>query len=144
MKKFFCFVVIIFSMIMLVQKASSQPQTEMEVMMKMLSLKTALQAKDSTTLAGLLADDVTYGHTNGMVQTKSELIRSVVSGEQDYKNIEPSDLNVRIYGNAAIVTMKAKVNMLYKGSPLEMSMVITLTWIKDKDWKLVARQSAKL
>lgn len=138
------FYITLFLLPAFVQKASAQSQPQMEAMMKMLSLKTALQAKDSATLASLLAEDVTYGHTNGLVQTKSELIRSVMSGEQDYKNIEPADLNVRIYGNAAVVTMKAKVNMFYKGSPLDMSMVITLTWIKEKDWKLVARQSTKL
>ena len=112
--------------------------------MKMLNLKNSLIAKDSVTLSGLLADDVTYGHTNGQIQTKSQLIRSVMSGEQDYKSIEPSDMDVRIYDNTGVVTMKSKVSMMYQGKPLDMDMFVTLTWIKTNgDWKLVARQSVK-
>jgi Domain of unknown function (DUF4440) len=118
---------------------------ETEVMMKMLSLKNSLIGKDSVTLTYLLAGDVTYGHTNGIIQTKAQLIRSVMSGEQDYKTIEPSNMNIRIYENTAVVTMNSKVIMNYQDKPLEMNMFVTLVWIKNKnDWKLVARQSVKL
>ncbi len=118
---------------------------EMEVMMKMLSLKTALLKKDSALLSSLLSNDVTYGHSNGLIQTKPQLIRSVVSGEQDYKTIDPSDMNVRLFGNTGVVTMKSNVSMIYNKAPMDVAMFITLVWIKmDKDWKLVARQSVKL
>ena len=120
---------------------SSAKQTE--VMMKMLALKNALIAKDSATLNDLLSNDVSYGHTNGLIQTKAQLIRSVVSKEQDYKNIIPSDMNIRIYDNTAVVTMKSGVTMNYQGNPLDMQMYITLTWIKKDKWQLVARQSVK-
>src|SRR4030095_11744839 len=87
-------------MFMVLSHVSAQSDVQKnEVMMKMLSLKNALIAKDSVSLSGLLADDVTYGHSTGMVQTKAQLIRSVMSGEQDYKSMEPSDMNVRIYDN---------------------------------------------
>ncbi len=112
------------------------------IMMKMLSLKTALIKKDSVSLTKLLSEDVTYGHTNGMIQTKQQLIRDVVSGTQDYKSIEPSDMKIRFYDNTAVVTMIGDVVLNYQNSPLTMHMFITLVWVyKDNDWKLVARQS---
>ena len=117
----------------------------MEIMMKMLTLKNALVAKDSVALSKVLADDVTYGHTNAMIQTKAELIRDVVSLVQDYKSIEPSDMKIRIYDNTAIVNMNSSVVMIYQNQPLELSMKITFTWIKkNKDWQLVARQAVKM
>ncbi len=123
----------------------AQNESKMEVMMKMLTLKNALVAKDSVALSKVLANDVTYGHTNAMIQTKAELIRDVVSLVQDYKSIEPSEMNIRIYDNTAIVNMNAKVVMNYQSQPLELSMKITFTWIKkDKDWQLVARQAVKM
>ena len=116
-----------------------------EVVMKMQLLKTALVAKDSVSLSSLLSDDVTYGHSNAMVQTKAELIRSVMSGEQDYNSIEPSDMNVRVYDNAAVVTLKLKVNLVYGGKPTDLNLSATFTWVKiNGDWKLVARQSTRL
>jgi len=116
-----------------------------EVMMKMQSLRNALLSKDSVSLSALLADDVTYVHSTGNVQTKSQLIRDVMSGAQDYKSIEPSDMNVRIYDNAGVVTLKLKVNVINGGKPLDLNMFVTLTWVKiNGDWKLVARHSVKL
>ena len=114
-------------------------------MMKMLTLKNALISKDSVALSKVLADDVTYGHTNAMIQTKSELIRDVVSKVQDYKSIEPSDMKIRLFDNSAIVNMNAKIVLNYKNEPMELKMKITLVWIKhNNDWILEARQAVKI
>jgi len=114
-------------------------------MMKMQDLKNALLSKDSISLSGLLADDISYGHSSGLIQTKSQLIRDVVSGFQEYKSIEASDLNVRIYDNTGIATLKLKVNLSFGGNPMDLNLIATLTWVKiNNEWKLVARQSVKL
>lgn len=143
MKKTFIALFILITIKATAQTALSAEQTQ--VMMKMLSLKNSLMGKDSITLMFLLANDVSYGHTNGVIQTKAQIIRSVMSGEQDYKNIEPSNMDIRIYENTGVVTMNSKVSMNYQNKPLDMNMFVTLVWIKNKnDWKLVARQSVKL
>ena len=118
---------------------------QMDLMMQMQLLKNALIAKDSAALNKLLSEDVSYGHTNGWVQTKAQLIRSVVSGEQDYAAIESSNVNTRIYDLTGIVTMQSKVSMLFQGKSLDLNMKILLVWIKQSDvWKLVARQSVNM
>jgi len=143
MKRFFIAILVLVTL-----KATAQPgfsAEQSQVMMKMLSLKNSLIAKDSVALSIILADEVTYGHTNGIIQTKAQLIRSVVSGEQDYKSIDPSDMKIRVYENTGVVTMNSKVSMIYQSKPLELNMFVTLVWIKNNDdWKLVARQSVKL
>src|SRR4051812_20407761 len=85
---------------------------KMQVLMKMQTLRNVLLSKDSAGLSALLADDVTYGHSTGIIQTKSQLIRSMLNGEQDYKSIEPSDMNIRIYDNTGVVTVKLKINVV--------------------------------
>ena len=120
-------------------------QQKMFIMMKMSSLRNALLSKDSAALSVLLADDVTYGHTNGLVQTKQQLIHDVMSGVQEYKSINPINIDVRIFDNTAIVNMTGDVSMLYQSRPLDFKMAVTLVWInKNGDWKLEARQSVKL
>lgn len=141
MKNFLFILVIGLSPLLSFAQENSPKQTE--VMMKMLALRNALINKDSVALDDVLASDVSYGHTSGLIQTKAQLIRSVVSKEQDYKNIIPSDMNIRIYDNTAVVTMKSSVIMTYQGTPLNMDMYITLVWIKRNKWQLVARQSVK-
>jgi ketosteroid isomerase-like protein len=143
MQKYLFILLISLSQIFSFAQQNNSPQ-QMEVMMKMLALKNALIEKDSTVLNDLLASDVTYGHTNGLIQTKAQLIRSVVSKEQDYKAITPSDMNIRVYDNTAVVTMNSRVNMNYQGQPLDMKMYVTLVWVKKNKWQLVARQSVML
>jgi ketosteroid isomerase-like protein len=126
-------------------KAQQNNSAQQEVMMKMANLQNAILSKDSVALSNLLADDVTYGHSNGLIQTKAEVIRSIMSGEQDYKSIEPSNMVVRVYDNAGIVNTKMKASVIYQGKPNELNMAVTFTWVKiNGDWKLVARQSVKL
>lgn len=124
---------------------SQDEKGKMEIMMKMLTLKNALIAKDSVALSKVLADDVTYGHTNAMIQTKAELIRDVMSKVQDYKSIDPSEMNIRMFDKTAIVNMNAKIVLSYKNEPMELKMKITLVWVKhDGDWVLEARQAVKI
>ena len=123
------------------QNISSQQN---EVMMKMMSLKNALLNKDSAGLSNLLADDVSYGHSTGIIQTKGQLVRDVMSGVQDYKTIDPSEMAIRVFGNTAIVNMKAKIKLISRGNPIDLNLAIVLVWIKrDSDWKLEARQAVK-
>jgi len=116
-----------------------------EVMTKMMNLKNALIAKDSVALSNLLADDVTYGHSTGVIQTKAQLIRSALNGEQDYRSVEPSNMNVRIYNpNTGVVNVTLKINVYNLGKPLDVTLFTTLVWVKiNGDWKLVARQAVK-
>ena len=114
------------------------------VMMKMWNLKNALISKDSAALENLLAEDVTYGHSSGLIQTKQQLIHDVVTGAQVYKTIEPSNMNIRVFGNAAIVTMNSHMIVAGNGNTMDMNLFVTLTWIKENsDWKLEARQAVK-
>ena len=141
MKKFLFILLIGLSPIFSFAQDNSPKQTE--VMMRMLVLRNALINKDSVALDDVLASDVSYGHTSGLIQTKPQLIRSVMSKEQDYQNIIPSDMSIRIYDNTGVVTMKSSVIMNYQGKPLNMDMYVTLVWIKKNKWQLVARQSVK-
>ncbi|HEX5151524.1 MAG TPA: nuclear transport factor 2 family protein [Parafilimonas sp.] len=126
-------------------KAQDANDPKMQVMMKMQSLRNALLSKDSVTLSALLADDASYGHSTGLIQTKAQLIRDVMSGFQDYKSIEPSDMNIRIYDNTAVAVLKLKTSLIANGNPMDLNLNATFTWVKiNNAWKLVARQAVKL
>ena len=130
--------------IFMIAAGQEDPDAQMQVMVKMQALRSSLLSKDSAGLSKILADDVTYGHTNGLIQSKAQLIRSIMSGDQDYKTIEPTDMHIRVYGKAAVATTKSHVIVIYGGQTLDLNMFVTITWIKGKDdWKIVARQAVK-
>ena len=51
-------------------------------------LDKALIAKDTVVLKQLLHKDITYGHSNGWVETKTDVIKDLVSGKLAYDKIE--------------------------------------------------------
>src|SRR5258706_13737686 len=59
---------------------------------------------DVATLERILADDVTYVHPTGKVETKAEVIAGFKQQDRKYKSIKRDDVVVRIYGNTAVVT----------------------------------------
>lgn len=135
----------LFSCVLAVTANAQNNDAKMQVMMKMMALRNALLSKDSVALDKLMVDDVSYGHSTALIQNKAELIRAVKDGEQDYKSIEPSDMNVRVYDNTAIVTMKFKASLTNMGKPVDLNLSVQLTWVKlNGDWKLVSRQGVKL
>lgn len=115
-----------------------------EVLDHVRRLLSALLERDSVALLTLLADDVKYGHSNGLTQNKDEVIRSVMSGQHDYRSITTREEELRVYGSSAVVNLSTAVSMVLEGNPIEMDLNILMVWIREGiGWKLVARQSVR-
>src|SRR5579872_1831660 len=75
------------------------------------AVKSAEKAWAAATVAGneaalhdLLADDLTYTHSTGETDSRTSYIANLKSGKRVYKKIEHDGMDVRLYGNAAVVT----------------------------------------
>jgi ketosteroid isomerase-like protein len=105
----------------------------------------AAEQDDLDGLGGLLADDLTYTHSTGELQTKAQFLDRLKSGKLKFKKIEPSDLQVRVYGATAIITGTAKLAVVSDGQPKDVNIRFTDAWVNRAGrWQLVAWQSTKL
>ena len=105
----------------------------------------AMTKNDLDTLGTLLADDLTYHHSNGAADAKAAYIETLRSGKTRYHTIEPSDVKVRVYGNTAIVTGLAKLSFTADGKPVNTTLRYTDVWVqKGKAWQMVSWQSTRL
>jgi len=67
---------------------------------------------DLSALDTLLADDLLYTHTNGLVETKASFIESVRTRRVVYSVILPSDLRVTPLGvEAVLVTGRSRMRL---------------------------------
>lgn len=102
----------------------------------------ALINADSTALKQLLSDKVSYGHSNGWVETKKEVIADLYNGKLDYKKISASDIEVKTEGSTAWTRMVADIDVLMDGRELNFKLKVLQVWVwKNKRWQLFARQS---
>jgi ketosteroid isomerase-like protein len=102
---------------------------------------------DAAALQNLLADDLTYTHSNGETDTKKIYIDNL-AGARKYHKIEYESLDARLYanGNVAVVTAVVRIETSQKGGPVNPAHLRFIhMWIHQQGrWQLVAHQSLRL
>jgi ketosteroid isomerase-like protein len=100
---------------------------------------------DQAALDRLLADDLTYTHSSGQLETKAQFLESLRSGKLRYLSAERSDVAVRLYGDTAVVTGRAEVKVSTGGEEGVLPLRFTEVWVKSGGgWKLTAWQSTRI
>lgn len=109
-------------------------------------LKQAMLDADGPTLRTLTADGLSYGHSSGKIENKSEFVETLVTGVSVFEEIQLTDQTVDIVDNTSIVRhiLTAKTNDRGKG-PGTVKLSVLQVWIKnDGQWQLLARQAVKV
>ena len=106
----------------------------------------AIVKADKAALTLLLADDLTYAHSNANFQNKTDFITAATSGALQYLSFKVSapDVKVKILGSNAIVTGVAAVHVIDHGDELAFKIrYISVHKNVGGAWKLTAWQSTK-
>lgn len=139
------FLLLIIFMFVLNQASLSQSKDEKDVATAVEALRKAMIDGTETTLQGITAEELSYGHSSGKIETKVEFIKSLVSGDSDFKTIELTEQTIKIAGNTAIVRHKLVAETADKGTPGNPKLWVLLVWQKQKGgWKLLARQAVRI
>ena len=105
----------------------------------------AMVDADIGLLETYLADDLTYSHTTGWTETKSEFLRTVESGKIDYLAVEPRDVLVRIYGEVAVMTGLSEMQGAVDGRTVSFTIrFLDVSRRVGDAWQLVAWQSVRM
>ena len=91
------------------------------------------------------ADDYTYTACEGSVWTKLQDLALLKSGEDVITSWVLSEMKVRVYGDAAVVTGRATIKETYKGKDMSRQERWTDTWVKRAGrWQCVAGHSSEI
>jgi hypothetical protein len=108
-------------------------------------LDMALVQKDTVVLKKLLHDDLGYGHSNGWVENKTEMIENLVTGKMQYTSIQSESPVWKQTGDMVTLRTKSKIEFIVNGKEGTLDLFVLQVWKKEgNEWKLVARQSTKL
>lgn len=94
----------------------------------------------------LLHDQVQFIHSNGWVQSKTEVIDDLKTGKLNYTHINIVEAKVTVYKTTAIVSGKGHFRGLMPDkSEFNLSLFYTEVYVKvGKDWKLLNRLATKI
>jgi ketosteroid isomerase-like protein len=129
----------------LLSAAGVNSKEEKDVLGAMDAWKQATMKKDRVALDKLLHPDLTYSHSSGMTQTKTDVLDAVTKGKAKVEAIDFSDTTVRIYGKTALVKGTVDITNSTGGKSTKSHLSILHVWIKDgQGWQMVGRQATKL
>lgn len=105
----------------------------------------AITKNDFAALNVVLADDLHYLHSTGLVDSKAAYIESMKSGKQKYISVKYGQMKVRVYGSAAVVNADAMVAYTTDGKAGTNHLAFTHVFAKKGGkWQLVSHQSLRL
>jgi hypothetical protein len=100
---------------------------------------------DKAKLDQVTAPQVSYGHSDGRVETKDQFITAVLNRKQKVKSIAFPELKVSVVGNSAIVRHIYLSESELDGKTTNTRIGALQVWQKqDGAWKLLARQGFRL
>ncbi len=105
-----------------------------------------LVKNDFALLGKVLADNLSYTHSNGIFDTKATYIERLKSGQYRYSQMAHENLKVTVLAkDVAITTSRAKVIALVDGkqTPMTLSLLHVFQLVGGQ-WQMVAHQSARL
>jgi ketosteroid isomerase-like protein len=105
----------------------------------------AMVAGDGPALEKLLHDGLVYTHSSASVDSKASFIDAVVSRRSGYQKIERPEEQVRVYGDAAVVTGRARIELQNAGGQRVLNLRYTDVWVKGPEgWQMAAWQSTMI
>ena len=105
----------------------------------------SLVGKDFSTLSALLADDIVYTHSTGVVQDKSKYLDHARNA-LTFLSIDRGHLTVRVLDNVAMMS-GAMTNIITAPSlekPMEVRAQVLQVWVQENgSWKMAAFQATR-
>jgi ketosteroid isomerase-like protein len=124
------------------QNANSAPSSEQEIRTLEDERNRAILKGDSAALEQMTANDYTFITLRGELRTRSEIVKGFQSGSFKYDSRTISDLNIRVYGDTAVVTGRSTQKGSENGKDYSGDYRFTRVYAKQKGrWVTVALQA---
>jgi len=87
---------------------------------------------------------LSYGHSNGWVETKTDMLKNLERGYLIYHDIKEDSLLVIVNGNVANARFTADISATLNGKSSSFHLKVLEVWVKKGNrWLLFARQAVK-
>jgi ketosteroid isomerase-like protein len=105
----------------------------------------AMIAKDTAVLAELFADEMSYTHSNALVDTKASYLKAIEESMFDYRAVQRSDEEARLVGDTALLTGRAEIDVAAAGRSVHLNARYTVVWVRrDSRWQFLCWQSTSI
>ena len=105
----------------------------------------AIVRKDREAIERNLADDFRQIDGQGTLETKQSFVADLVSPDLDINPYAVEDLDIRLYGDVALIAGRTRMTGKYQGKPFASHYRYTDVYVcRGGDWKIVSVQISKI
>ena len=105
----------------------------------------AMLAGNLPVLNKFLSADLTYVHSGGQLETKSEFIERLKTGHLRYRRLDREEVRARVYWETAVITGRAHVEVDADGEQRAFEIRFLDVWVRQNGrWQMVAWESTRL
>ncbi|MEM7300857.1 MAG: nuclear transport factor 2 family protein [Pseudomonadota bacterium] len=123
------------------QVGASKP-AELELAESIEALRQAFENGDGAALNSLMDPSLSFGHSNGLIQTRAEFVNSVVSKAEVFNSLQYTNHENRVIGDVAIARHRFIADIIYQGKPINVDLGELQVWKRRNGrWMLFARQA---
>lgn len=141
-KPFFLGILLCFSTVLIAQDKNAEDKKINDAVSQ---LYKAMVDGNKDGLEELTMDSLTYGHSSGKIENKTEYVDGVLHGGFQFSSITPADQTISISGKTGIVRHIFKGEGTNNGTSATVKIGCLLVFQKEGgQWKLLARQAYKL
>lgn len=140
MKKICFFLLLCFSVLTI----QAQTKKEIAVQAAVNKLTAAMISGDRAELEAVASAHLSYGHSGGHVEGRTEFVEKIASGKSDFVTIDITEQTIELVGKTAIVRHSFNATTNDNGKPGVVKLKVLLVFQKeDGAWKMIARQAVK-
>ena len=104
----------------------------------------ALVNKNTVSINQQTDKALSYGHSNGWIETKEDVIKDLETGLIVYHGYKEDSLNITINGAMANARFVADISATLRGNTTNFHLRVLEVWVKKgKRWLLFARQAIR-
>ena len=105
----------------------------------------ALLSGDSAAIGPLLAENFVGIGPDGTIMSKSEELKSYMTGRQHFEKRDVEERKIRVFGSTAVVTSKVNVEGNYSGKALSGHFRYTRVWsLTHGQWQIVSFEASRV
>jgi ketosteroid isomerase-like protein len=124
---------------------ADEADAEKQVAMLSKQYREAIVKGDTKVVDSILADDWVGINPAGDVESKAQQVKNLKDESVDFEAIDPEEVKVRVYGEAAVVMGRYHVRLTYNGQKVDHLVRTTEVFAKQGGkWRCVSTQVTRI
>ncbi len=125
-----------------ISKEKKKKKVDPELKNALETFRKAMIDSDKPALEKLISDKISYGHSDGVVESKADFIQNIHTGKYSFITFDINNPNISIHGKTAVIRHSLDAETSDNNIPGRVNLFILLVWRKERGkWKLIARQA---